>query len=142
MAFGKRHFERHMQGGCTSNVVIPVKEIGGRSQSILDHGPIVPQSTSRSDNEAKYKTNTIQDGNTETNDVQPGGAASDESYVSEDSDDELAKTPASAAVGNDKVCQNDNPVPVTSTDASMQIPVGEPRTFDVGDTVPQGSFEK
>ena len=74
--------------------------------------------------------------------MQPGGAASDESYVSEDSDDELAKTPPSAAVGNDKVCQNDNPVPVTSTDASMQIPVGEPRTFDDGVTVPQGSFEK
>ena len=142
MAFGKRYLQRNTQSGLDSHVTVPVTEVGGCSQPSLDSSPVVPKFPSGLHNEAKCNTDTIQDGNTESIGVQPGGAASSESDVSEESDDELIKSPSSAAVEDDKVCQNENIASVTSTHTPTQSPIGEPRTLDVGDTVPQDSFQK
>ena len=76
------------------------------------------------------KSNTSKCGNTESNGLQPGGAASDESDVSEDSNNDEDKSPSSATVKDYKVCPGETPLPGTPT----YMPV-TPTYEDVG-TVP------
>ena len=130
-----------MQVGCVSDDTSSGKDNHACARSIVDKGPPPQQCTTRSPSEARCKTDAIKCGNTESKCLQPGDAAPDESYESEDSDNDTDKSLSSTTVKDDKVCQGQTSVPATSTHTSMPSPTSEPVAIGVGDAIPQGSFQ-